>query len=219
MRRIWQAVIALSTLTPLLWAEGKPERGFQWASVTVKASAFSRDLGLLDAERDEYATNLADCAALAIANTKATQESLDQARRLLSLALNLSPRNRRAIIVNYQLTKSILPAAAKGDFSPPTMARLLLARGQILANSDSQEDRMLARMFCQVAADIDPKNEDAVYASEVDKLDHGSLDWTFLTRPRTEPAPTTEPAPPAAPAAPAARPPLKPTPPGPGRRP
>lgn len=195
MTRGWQVLMLLWFLAPLLGAQQKAGDGMQWTPLKIQASAFSADLGLLDAERDEYATNLADCAALGIAQAKASQDSLDQARRLLSLALNLSPRNRRAIVVNYQLSKGIVPEAAKGDFSPPTMARLLIARGQILAKSPSQENRLLARMFCQIAADLDPKNEDAVYASEVDRLDHGNLDWTFLTRPRAETVPTEKPTP------------------------
>lgn len=200
MKRVWQVVMLLGSLATPVCSQEKSERGIQWTPLKIQASAFSRDLGLLDAERDEYATNLADCAALAVIQAKATQESLDQARRLLSLALNLSPRNRRAIIVNFQLSKSLLPDAAKGDFSPPTMARLLLSRGQILAKSDSQENRLLARMFSHIAAELDPKNEDAVYASEVDRLDHGNLDWTFLTRPLAPEKPAEPPGAPAQPA-------------------
>ena len=199
MIRVWQVVMLLGALASPAVAQDKGARGIQWTPVKVQASAFSRDLGLLDAERDEYATNLADCAALGIAQAKSSPESLDQARRMLLLALNLSPRNRRAIIVNYQLSKGLVPDAAKGDFSPPTMARLLLTRGQILAKSDSQENRLLARMFSHLAADIDPKNEDAVYASEVDRLDHGNLDWTFLSRPAPSGTPTETPAAPATP--------------------
>lgn len=215
MIRVWQVVMLLGALASPAVAQDKGARGIQWTPVKVQASAFSRDLGLLDAERDEYATNLADCAALGIAHAKSSPESLDQARRMLLLALNLSPRNRRAIIVNYQLSKGLVPDAAKGDFSPPTMARLLLTRGQILAKSDSQENRLLARMFSHLAADIDPKNEDAVYASEVDRLDHGNLDWTFLSRPAPSGTPTETPAAPATPEPP------KPLPasPSPGARP
>ena len=215
MIRVWQVVMLLGALASPAVAQDKGARGIQWTPVKVQASAFSRDLGLLDAERDEYATNLADCAALGIVQAKSSPESLDQARRMLLLALNLSPRNRRAIIVNYQLSKGLVPDAAKGDFSPPTMARLLLTRGQILAKSDSQENRLLARMFSHLAADIDPKNEDAVYASEVDRLDHGNLDWTFLSRPAPSGTPTETPAAPATPKPP------KPLPasPSPGARP
>ncbi|MEY3897325.1 MAG: hypothetical protein RLZZ214_2846, partial [Verrucomicrobiota bacterium] len=43
------------------------------------------------------------------------------------------------------------------------------------------ENKRLARYFIQLAAEMDPKNEDAVYASEVQRLDHGALDWSPLT--------------------------------------
>jgi hypothetical protein len=33
---------------------------------------------------------------------------------------------------------------------------------------------------------MDPKNEDAVYASEVQRLDHGELDWGVLTNAKAE---------------------------------
>ena len=180
--------MVIACMVPGLRAEegGKP---FAWSLVKVQVSAFSRDLGMLDAERDEYATNLANCAAYGITQSKATQAALDRGQRLFALALNLSPRNRRAIVLNFQLAKGMLPEEAKGDYSTPVIARLLLARGQILAKTESQENRLLARMFFQLAAELDPKNEDAVYASEVDRLDHGTVDWTFLTAQRTLPTP------------------------------
>jgi hypothetical protein len=187
MFRCWQAVLfsCFALAVPLHAEEAaKPPA---WVSLKIQVSAFSRDLGLLDTEREEYATNLANCAATGVVQAKASPGSLEIARRLLCLALNLSPRNRRAIIINFQLTKGLLPEVAKGDYSPEVLTRLLLTRGQLLAKQEDAEDLLLARMFIQLAAELDPKNEDAVYASEVDRLDHGSVDWTFLTRPRTEP--------------------------------
>ena len=185
MFRFWQVVLMSCCALSVLHAE-EVAKPFAWAPLKIQVSAFSRDLGMLDAEREEYATNLANCAVTGIVQTKASPGSLEIARRLLSLALNLSPRNRRAIIINFQLTKGLLPEVAKGDYSPQVLTRLLLARGQLLAKQEDAEDLLLARMFIQLAAELDPKNEDAVYASEVDRLDHGSIDWTFLTRSRTE---------------------------------
>jgi len=195
MKRCWQAVMVIAFVVPMLRAQ-ESGKTFAWNPVKIQLSAFSRDLGMLDTERDEYATNLANCAASGITQTKAAQAALDRGQRLLALALNLSPRNRRAIIVNFQLAKGTLPEETKGDYSPQVLARLLLTRGQLLAKTDSQENRLLARIFFQLAAELDPKNEDAVYASEVDRLDHGAVDWTLLTRPRSEatPEPVKEPA-------------------------
>jgi len=189
MIRIWQVVVVLwVALTPARADE--PPKSFAWVPLKIQVSAFSSDLGMLDAERQEYATNLANCAATSILQAKASPASLELGRRLLTLALNLSPRNKRSIILNYQLGKGMLPEVAKGDYSPQVLARLLLTRGQLLTKQESAENLMLARLFFQVSAELDPKNEDAVYASEVDRLDHGNVDWTVLTRPR--PAPDVE---------------------------
>jgi hypothetical protein len=49
-----------------------------------------------------------------------------------------------------------------------------------------EENQRLARFFIQLAAELDPKNEDAVYASEVQRLDHGAVDWASITDPATK---------------------------------
>ena len=196
MKRIWQAVVIFWVALVVARAE-EAIKIPAWTPLKIQVSAFSSDLGMLDAERQEYATNLANCAATGIVQAKAAPTSLEEARRLLTLALNLSPRNKRSLIINFQLGKGLLPEVAKGDYSPQVLARLLLTRGQLLTKQESPENLLLARMFFQLAAELDSKNEDAVYASEVDRLDHGNVDWTLLTRPRPTPellpAPDKEP--------------------------
>lgn len=136
---------------------------------------------MLGSEREEYATNLAICAANQVVAAKAAPSSLAEARRMLALALHLSPRNKRALVVGFQLSKGILPEVAEGNYSPQVFARLLLTRGQLLEKQGGEENTRLARMFIQLAAGMDPKNEDAVYASEVHRLDHGAVDWSAIT--------------------------------------
>jgi hypothetical protein len=154
---------------------------------------FTRDLGMLDTEREEYATNLAALAANKVAAEKASPAALTEARRYLALALHLSPRNKRAIVVNYQLAKGLIPEATEGIYSPQVFARLLLTRGQLLAKEQNGQNQLLARVFTHLAASLDPKNEDAVYASEVHRLDHGSIDWNPFTNPESAaPKPDSE---------------------------
>lgn len=136
---------------------------------------------MLDSERDDYATNFAVYAANQIAASKASVASLEQAYRVISLALQLSPRNKRALVLNFQLSKGVLPDVTEGNYSPQVFARLILTRGQLLAKQAGSENTHLARYFIQVAAEIDPKNEDAVYASELQRLDHGVLNWAAIT--------------------------------------
>ena len=159
----------------------EPAKTFLWAAPKVVVSVFTADLGMIDSERDDYATNLATAASNHIAAAKASPASLAEGRKIIALALQLSPRNKRAVVVNFQLAKGILPEVVESNYSPPVLARLILMRGQVLTQQGGAENLKLARYLTQLAAELDPKNEDAVYASEVQRLDHGTVDWAALT--------------------------------------
>ena len=162
----------------------EPGPVFVWDAPKVVTSVFSQEVGMLDSERDEYATNLAVYASNSLLAAKASDASLQMARRVLALALQLSPRNKRAVVVNFQLSKGMLPELIESNYSPQVLARLLVTRGQLLDKQGGAENKRLARYFIQLAAEMDPKNEDAVYASEVQRLDHGALDWSLVTDPK-----------------------------------
>jgi hypothetical protein len=170
-----------------------PQKSFTWDPPKVPQSMFTKDIGMLDSERDEYATNLAIYASNMITTTKASAQSLAEARRVMGLALHLSPRNKRTIVTSFQLSKGLLPEAVQTNYSPQVLARLLLTRGQLLEKQGGDENKKLARFFIHLAATMDPKNDDAVYASEVQRLDHGDVDWAAVTngvpKPATSPAP------------------------------
>lgn len=142
---------------------------------------------MLDTERDEYATNLAAYAANGILANKADEASLTRARRILAVALNLSPRNRLAVVTQFQLGKGILPSKTDADYSPQVLARLLLTRGKLLLQQPQGENTLLARYLITLAVEIDPRNEDAVYSSELIRIEHGAPDWKALTDPKKEP--------------------------------
>jgi hypothetical protein len=173
-------VALISLLAGWLHAE-ESVRKFVWDPPKVAESAFTRDLGMLDSEREEYATNLAALAANQVASSKASPAAVAEARRMLALALHLSPRNKRALVVNFQLSKGLLPEVSPSDYSAQVFARLLLTRGQLLEKQGGDENKRVARIFVQLAAGMDPKNEDAVYASEIHRLDYGEVDWSALT--------------------------------------
>lgn len=171
-----------------------PPKPFAWELLKVTQSMFTSDLGMLDSERDEYATSLASQAANEVVAAKASAPSLAGARRMLALALHLSPRNKRAVVLNFQFSKGIMPEVTPGSYSPQALARLLLTRGQLLEKQGGEEDKQVARLFVAMAAGMDPKNEDAVYASEVHRLDHGPIDWSTLENPPPK-SPDKSPAP------------------------
>ncbi|MFD0892060.1 hypothetical protein KBB96_11585 [Luteolibacter ambystomatis] len=167
--------------------EAKP---FTWAPPKVGKGMFTNDLGMLDSEREDYATNLASYATNRVIQAKASPTSLEEARRLLAVALHLSPRNRKALVTTFQLGKGVIPDAATGDYSPQVLARLLITRGQLLQKQGGDENSQLSRIFIELAAGMDPKNEDAVYASETQRLDKGPVDWVAVTdyKPKEKPA-------------------------------
>jgi len=178
--RFGQVVIFWSGMALSCLAE-ENKKPFLWNEPRVGAGAFSDALGMLDREREEYATNLAVHAINEVAKAKASVASLEKARRLLALSLHLSPRNRRALVANYQLNQGMVPEPVSSDYSDEVLARLLFTRSQLLRQQGGGEDQELARIFVELAAELDPKNEDAVYASELQRLDHGRVDWKLLT--------------------------------------
>lgn len=176
---VWQGMIGL-----LLFCSGwssADEKKMEYKPPVVGAGLFSDKLGMMDKEREEYAINLATYAGNQIAETKGSSASLAQARRLLALSLHLAPRNRKAVVMNYQLERGILPQKIEGDYSAEVLARLLLTRGQLLMKQSSEEDVLLGRCFVEVAAEMDARNEDAVYAAELLRLDNNKVAWDQLT--------------------------------------
>jgi len=175
----WQVgLIALLLVAPL----AAEKRGsFEWTEPRIGPGAFTGELGMLGREREDYASNLAQYAINQVAEEKASARSLEQARRLFALALHLAPRNRETLVASYQLGRGILPEAREGEYSGEVLARLLFTRAQMLRQQGGEEDRLLARIFTELAAEVDPRNEDAVYAAEVQRLDHGRVDWELLT--------------------------------------
>lgn len=195
MKGILQAATFFYLWVAVLHA-ADPQKSFSWDPPKVPHSMFSKDVGMLDSEREEYATNLAIYASNMVSSNKGSTQSLADARRVMGLALHLSPRNKRAIVTSFQLTKGILPDAVQTNYSPSALARLLLTRGQLLEKQGGDENKKLARLFIHLAATMDPKNDDAVYASEVQRLDHGDVDWSPVTNGVPKPAPAPAPSPP-----------------------
>jgi hypothetical protein len=172
-------------------ALAEEEAKFEWTPPKTGAGLFSERLGMLDREREEYADSLASYASNRVAASSASVASLAEARRLVALALHLAPRNRKALVLGFQLSRGVLPDAVPGDYRPEVLAGLLFTRGQLLRQQGGDENLLLARIFTELAAEMNPKNDDAVYASELQRLDHGPVDWKILTdaRPAAEEAP------------------------------
>jgi hypothetical protein len=176
-----QATAALLLSAVLAGAQQEGERKFAYQPPVVEKRLFDDSLSMFEQERAEYATNLATVAANQVVAKSGSEDSLASARRLLGLALHLDPRNRQALVVNFQLKEGVLPEVKEGDYNPRTFSRLLLSRAKLLVRQDNEREKFLARCFVELAALIDPRNEDAVFAYEIQRLDSGEVDWRLVT--------------------------------------
>lgn len=174
-----QVFISLLLLATPLAQEAEPaaSRKIPYQKIQITKSLFA-DFSMLVQERDEYATNLTRLALTVIHEDPQSEPGVAEARRLLALALHLSMRNRSAVVANHQLSKDILPEQKNADYSTQVFARLLLTRGKILKKQEAASDQFVGECFVEIAAALDPRNEDAVYEFELQKLDGRQVDWT-----------------------------------------
>ncbi|RYD25885.1 MAG: hypothetical protein EOP87_23645, partial [Verrucomicrobiaceae bacterium] len=115
---------------------------FAWQAIRVEGRSFSPELAMMNAERDEYATSLANLAVNRVVEAEASPAALEQARKFLALALHLSPRNKRAVIVNFQLSQGAVPEKVRLDFGPEAMAKLVFARAGLLVKQGGEENEL-----------------------------------------------------------------------------
>ena len=87
-------------------AQEKPAFTFEAPKI---APGLWKDIDMLETEREEYASNLATSASNRVAAAKASAASLLDAKRMLAVSLQLSPRNRKALVTIFQLGKGLLP--------------------------------------------------------------------------------------------------------------
>lgn len=165
----------------LAGAQAAEEKKFEWVPLTIGKGLFNDELGMLERERDDYAGSLAAEAAKRVIQGKASVASLADARRLLGLAMQLAPRNRKVLVLNFQLGRGLLPEGKVEGYDPEVLARLLFTRAEALKQQGGAQNQLLAKAFIEISAELDPKNEDAVYASELQRLDHGGVDWSAFT--------------------------------------
>jgi len=173
---VFQVCLVLILTIPV-YAEGD----FKFKPPLVRESLLGEGVGMLDRERDEYATGLATYVGNFIAAQKASEESLEFARRALALSLHLSPRNKRALVLSFQLGKGIMPVKVESQYSAESLAHLFLTRAEILFQQKGEPNKLLSRCFIEMAAILDPRNEDAVYAFQLQQINHGVIPWKDFT--------------------------------------
>jgi len=174
-------ILLLSLTVVCAQGEKGVTRGSYKPPVVVE-SLFGDEV-MLAPERKNYATNLATYVANLVSSSDGSKEVLTSARRILALSLHLERRNKQAMVVNFQLAQGVMPQVKSGDYNARTFSRLLMTRAKLLLKEGKrkEDEMLLARYFIDVAAHIDPRNEDAVFECESQRLDFGELNWAMLT--------------------------------------
>ncbi|MBK1792044.1 hypothetical protein [Persicirhabdus sediminis] len=173
----WLAIACL-LLMPL-FAEPAAPAGLigKYTEPQIDKTLLLNTLSMQDKERDDYATNLAAFAAQQVIDHQGDPKSLDLARRVLGLSLHLSFRNRAALICNRQLEQGLMPDPIRTTFSPPVLSNILLERGLMLRELKGAMDPLVGRYFVALAAEINPRNQDALFENEILTLDEGETNW------------------------------------------
>lgn len=146
----------------------------------VKEARFDKGtVNLLKVDRDKLASSV---AAYVVSSTKESPDAiaLDTARRLLGFALHLSPRNRDAVIANFQFKKGLPRRKIQPEYSPVTLAEVLQSRATFLIKNGGDLNVSLAGYMLSVAVQVDSTNETAIYELEMYRKDIGAIDWSSL---------------------------------------
>ena len=113
---------------------------FTYKAPTVKDPLFAGEgVALLESEREKIASNIAGFVCNSLSSRPHPRE-LENARRLIGLALHLHPRDRNSLVANAQLQRGLNPKKVEVDYQPSVLAELLLAR-----RPDSPRQGHLAR--------------------------------------------------------------------------
>ena len=146
----------------------------------VKEARFDKStVNLLKVDRDKLASSV---AAYVVSSTKESPDgiALDAARKLLGFALHLSPRNRDAVIANFQFKKGLPRRKIQPEYSPVTLAEVLQSRATFLIKNGGDLNVSLAGYMLSVAVQVDSTNETAIYELEMYRKDIGAIDWSSL---------------------------------------
>jgi hypothetical protein len=168
---------AVSILGVLALSVGANAQSGYVEPVVTKALFAGEGIELLEVDRDKLASSI---AAFVVNGIKPDDNArkLANAQRFIGLALHLNPRNRTAVVANYQFKRGVAPKKIDPDYSPATLAEVLQARAGTLVRRGGDLNLMLAGYMLAAAVEIDPSNETAVYELEMYRKDIAEVDWT-----------------------------------------
>jgi hypothetical protein len=158
------------------------EASYQLAE--IRHSTFGENLGLMRIEREDMADQLAGHVINVLAPGVVAGDGgeITLAERLLGLALHLDPRNRKAVVTNFQLRRGIQPDQVATDYQRDTLSELFLKRAELLHRQQGADNAYLAAVLLFAAVELNPKNTEAVFAYEMQRRDSGEIDWSRVLK-------------------------------------
>jgi hypothetical protein len=186
MRRtmLWRmtAALALCSLPPEVSGQtppktpapaAEPERR-KFVRPAVPVARFTPEkTALLEPECERIASFLARHAAenLTAGVLAGNAAAQTKGRLLLAVSLHLQPMNAGAVHCGLRWSDGKAPSLPPPADDLRIFSNFLLSAAQRQSGKPGPAPETLARILVRLAADLDPENEDAVYASEIQDRD------------------------------------------------
>ena len=140
-------------------------------------------IGLTEAEQKAIATVLTEFVRNG--NTMA-HDHLDFCSRALAIALRLDPTNKSAVVADAQLREGQQPKFKNVSVTNADFAAQLFNHARKINKARGDDNLLLAGYLLSLASEIDPANEDTVFALAIRRKKGRKHDWGLMVRERTK---------------------------------
>lgn len=157
---------------PAVLPKGPEKRVFVRPKVRVALFTHEKT-ALLEPECERIAAFLARYAAAKLTDDVLNGNAAAQAkgRLLLTISQHLQPLNAPAVHCGLRWLDGKRPSLPPPDEDVRTFSNFLLSAAKRQSDNPTPARDVLARILIRLAADLDPENEPAVYASEIQDRD------------------------------------------------
>lgn len=106
-----------------------------------------------------------------------SDKELKQASKLLGIALLLKPDHKDCVLMNARLRRGELPRARESTHSKEKLADIFVAIAKHLKSKGGRDNTRFAGFLLDIASQLHPDHEDALYLLELYRKKHGPVQW------------------------------------------
>ncbi|MDR1304673.1 MAG: hypothetical protein LBK76_05560 [Verrucomicrobiales bacterium] len=157
---------AIGMMLPPLTVTAQPAGQINYTPPTDQIRLVERDrLTLSETNREQLATLLVTAAKTVVAEQRRTGGVLDSQllAKCMALALDLAAEAKAVVVANFQFAKNVGAPPPDGAPTLPQIAAALTQLAESLSATRQEEDVKLGNYLFDLAAALDPLNEDAVF--------------------------------------------------------